>query len=108
MRRQVAPGARLPVETEVLLVLDGPGMLTIWTAPTERVEATRVGRLTGAAGGAYETVRAGVPVEESQQPGRVPLTSLAKPPADWVGAAASASTSREEFLARLIRKPVPA
>jgi hypothetical protein len=29
-----------------------------WTAPTERVEATRVGRLTGAAVGAYETVLA--------------------------------------------------
>ena len=58
MRREVAPGARLPVETEVLLVLDGPGMVTVWTAPTERVEATRVGRLTGAAVVAYETVLA--------------------------------------------------
>ena len=58
MRREVAPGARLPVETEVLLVLDGPGMVTVWTAPTERVEATLVGRLTGAAVGAYETVLA--------------------------------------------------
>jgi hypothetical protein len=51
-------GAQLPVEIEVLLVLDGPGTVTVWTAPTERVEATHVGRLTGAAVAAYETVLA--------------------------------------------------
>jgi hypothetical protein len=64
MRRRVAPDARLPIEAEVLLVLDGPGTVTAWTMPTARVEAVRACRLTGAAAAAYETVLAGLDREQ--------------------------------------------
>lgn len=60
MRRDLAPDAQLPVEAEVLLVLDGPGTVTAWTMPTARVKAIPVGRLTGDAIVAYETVLAGL------------------------------------------------
>ena len=65
MRRKLAPDARLPIEAEVLLVLEGPGTVTAWTMPTARVEAIRACRLTGAAVAAYEAVLAGLGREQA-------------------------------------------
>jgi hypothetical protein len=55
-RDQQAPGLRLPVEMDVLLRRDGPGKISVWTLPSEAVEATLVGRLSGVAVSAHEAV----------------------------------------------------
>jgi hypothetical protein len=57
-KRHAVLGAQLPVEIRVLLLLDRPATVTVWTPPTERVEATHVGQLTGAGVAAYEMVPA--------------------------------------------------
>ncbi|MFC6020667.1 hypothetical protein ACFP2T_31405 [Plantactinospora solaniradicis] len=59
-RQELAPGTSLPVEFIVLLRLDQPGTITVWTPPSEWTEATLVGRLAGPAVAAYETVLDGL------------------------------------------------
>lgn len=55
-RNEHAPGVRLPVELDVLLRCDGPGEVSVWTTPTERLDAMLVGRVSGVAVSAYEAV----------------------------------------------------
>lgn len=55
-RGQQAPGLRLPVELNVLLRRDSPGKISVWTLPSEALEATLVGCLSGVAVSAYEAV----------------------------------------------------
>jgi hypothetical protein len=54
LRRQ----QQLPIEAEVLLVLEGPGTVTAWTKPTAQVRAIPAGKLTGPAVKVHETVLA--------------------------------------------------
>ncbi|WP_250002105.1 hypothetical protein [Actinoplanes sp. M2I2] len=60
MRRRLAPDRQLPIESEVMFVLGGSGVVSVWTPPTERFRATLVGRLTGAAVTVYEEILTGL------------------------------------------------
>lgn len=55
-RDELAPGPRLPVETDVLLRSDAPGRISVWVPPSEVLKAVLVGYLSGAAVYAYEAV----------------------------------------------------
>jgi hypothetical protein len=84
-------GVRVPVELDVLLRRDGPGKVSVWTAPSERVEAIFVGHVSGAAVSDYEGVlgrlardQAPVAIFTARQvaPGRYDAVVEGRPP-DW-------------------------
>ena len=64
-RDQLAPGVRLPVEVNVLLRRDGPGKISVWTLPSEVVEAIFVGCLSGVAVSDYEAVLHRLPGDQA-------------------------------------------